>query len=272
MAIESQKDVELLKKRLTELARKSYERNMYVYTDFLGLAEQSILYGMERELQYAGVELRGSIELGANGDTDTTDMAERKIARFGTEEQCGYEEEFPIECLKISPVQKKFADELTHRDFLGSLMNLGMDRSKFGDLFVKDKEALVFCQESVADYLMDELRRVKHTDVICKRATEEEVAAITQVKPEEKVLQVSSERIDACIAKLYNMSRNDSLDLFRQGKVYVGGRLCENNSYMLKKEDAVTVRGYGKYIFSGITGETRKGKLCVTVAVFGTRV
>lgn len=268
MAIESQKDVELLKKRLNELARKSYERNMYVYTDFLGLAEQSILYGIERELQYAGVTLQGC----AYVNSDADDMTERKIARFGLAENCGYEENFPIVCLRIKPLQKKFADALTHRDFLGSLMNLGMDRSKLGDLFVKDKEALVFCQESVADYLMEELRRVKHTDVSCSVASEEEIALITQVKPEDALLQVSSERIDACIAKLYNISRNDSLELFRQGKVYVNGRLCENNSYMLKKEDAVTVRGYGKFLFQGITGETRKGKLCVTLAVYGTRV
>ena len=134
MAIESQKDSDLLKKRLAELARKAYERNMYVYTDFLGLAEQSLLHEMERELQYAGIQLQGMPEL-----ADDMDITERKIARFGREEQIGYTEPFPIATLWIRPPQEKFAQDLTHRDFLGSLMNLGVERNRRGDLFVQDK-------------------------------------------------------------------------------------------------------------------------------------
>ena len=94
MAIESQKDSDLLKKRLAELARKAYERNMYVYTDFLGLAEQSLLHEMERELQYAGIQLQGMPEL-----ADDMDITERKIARIGGEEQIGHTEPSPNEAL-----------------------------------------------------------------------------------------------------------------------------------------------------------------------------
>ncbi len=266
MAIESQKDSDLLKKRLAELARKAYERNMYVYTDFLGLAEQSLLHEMERELQYAGIQLQGMPEL-----ADDMDITERKIARFGREEQIGYTEPFPIAALWIRPPQKKFAQDLTHRDFLGSLMNLGVERNRLGDLFVQDKEAILFCQEGVADFLMEELTRVRHTDVLCSFAPEEIVSTISLAKPEERVLQVSSGRIDACISRLYNMSRNDSLELFKQGKVYVNGKLCESNSYLLKEKDAVTARGFGKFIFQGVTGQSKKGKLCVTVAVYGAK-
>ena len=266
MAIESQKDREMLKKRFTELARKAYERNMFVYSEFLGLAEQSLLHEMERELQYAGIELQGMVAL-----VSDMDITERKMVRFGREEQNGYTEPFPIVALWIRPLQKKFAEDLTHRDFLGSLMNLGIERNRMGDLFVQDKEAILFCQEDIADYLMQELTRVRHTEVLCTIATEEQIGAIGLTEPEEKVLQVSSARIDACISRLYNMSRNDSLELFKQGKVYINGKLCESNSYLLKERDAVTARGFGKFIFQGVTGQSRKGKLYVTVAVFGTK-
>ena len=70
------------------------------------------------------------------------------------------------------------------------------------------------------------------------------------------------------IAKVYNKSRNDCLELFRTGKVFVNGRLCENNSKLLKIGETVNARGYGKFIFAGEPRETRKGKLAVAVKVF----
>lgn len=258
MAVESQKDIENLKKRLQELASKAYERNCYVYTGFLGLAEQSVLFSMERDLSFAGMEVFGG-----------TELAERKIARFGKEENCGYSEPYPITALQIKPPMKKFAEDLSHRDFLGAIMNLGIERTTVGDIFVKDKEAVVFCQESIAEFLQDNLDKIRHTNVVCKPADEDILKELTEAKPTEMVLQVASERIDVCLAKLYNISRSESFELFRQGKIFVDGKLCENNSYLLKQDNAVTVRGYGKFIFRGVTGETRKKKLCVQVAVFG---
>ena len=81
-------------------------------------------------------------------------------------------------------------------------------------------------------------------------------------------VQVASERIDAVIAKVYNKSRNDVLELFRTGKVYVSGRLCESNSRMLKEQDIVNVRGFGKFEYLGVKNETRKGKLSIQAAVY----
>lgn len=45
--------------------------------------------------------------------------AERRAAVFGGERA-------PICCLEIAPAAPKFAEELTHRDYLGSLMGLGL--------------------------------------------------------------------------------------------------------------------------------------------------
>ncbi len=70
------------------------------------------------------------------------------------------------------------------------------------------------------------------------------------------------------LAKVYNMSREKSLELFRAGKVYVDGRLCENNSRLLKAGETVNARGYGKFALTGEPRETRKGKLAVSAAVY----
>ena len=88
-------------------------------------------------------------------------------------------------------------------------------------------------------------------------------------EPRTVSVTVASERIDAVVAKIYNISRNGSQDLFRSGKIFVNGILVENTAYQLKKDDAVTVRGYGKFLYYGQTGVSKKGKDRIEVGIFG---
>ena len=186
--------------------------------------------------------------------------------RFGSEAELGYEEPFAVTCIHIAPLMEKFADDFSHRDFLGALMNLGIERSTLGDIRVGHREAYLFCLESIAPFICDNLDQVKHTHVKCRIVTE--LKELPQEEPEAVTVQVASERIDAVIAKVYNKSRNDVLELFRTGKVYVSGRLCESNSRMLKEQDIVNVRGFGKFEYLGVKNETRKGKLSIQAAVY----
>ena len=86
-------------------------------------------------------------------------------------------------------------------------------------------------------------------------------------RSKEVSLSVSSVRIDSVVSKLYNIARSQSLDLFRAGRVYVNGRMTQNNSYALKEKDAVTVRGFGRFTYIGEQGETRKGKIRIGIAI-----
>lgn len=255
MAISSEKELQQLRSRLHDLARKSFQQNMFTFTGFLGLSEQDIFWQEEQELRYAGCELWG-------GDA----QCDRKILRFGSAAELGYEEPFAITCIHIAPLMEKFSDDFSHRDFLGALMNLGIERSTLGDIRVGHREAYLFCQESIAQYICDNLDQVKHTHVRCQIVTE--LKELPQEVPETVTVQVSSERIDGVIAKVYNRSRGDVLELFRTGKVYVGGRLCENNSRMLKQQEIVNVRGFGKFVYLGVKNETRKGKLSIQAEVY----
>ena len=255
MAFASDKEIQQQKSRLYDLARKSYEQNMYTFTGFLGLSEQDVFWQAEQELRYAGCRFFG-------GDSG----CDRLVLRFGSPEDFGYEEPFAIVCVHIAPLLEKFADDLTHRDFLGALMNLGIERSTLGDIRVGHKEAYLFCLESIAPFICENLTQVKHTNVRCRLV--EEAGQVPKEEPETLSVQVASARIDGVIAKVYNKSRNDVLELFRTGKVYVGGRLCENNSRVLKEEETVNVRGFGKFVYLGVKGETRKGKLSIQAAVY----
>lgn len=257
MALESAKEEQQLKNRIKDLADKSFRQNTYAFTGFLGLSEQDVFWKLAegKDLQFANWQLWGGYE-----------EAERKVVRFGSMEELGYEEEYPIVCVHIQPLLAKFADNLNHRDFLGALMNLGIERSTLGDIRVVEKEAYLYCLTSIADYICENLDKVKHTNVKCTIV--EEAADIPQEEPQEMEVLLPSMRLDACLAKVYKESRNAILDMFRTGKVYVNGKLCENNSKQLKEGDVVNLRGYGKFIFDGLQHETKKGRLNVKIRIY----
>ena len=249
---------ELLKKRFTELAKKCYQKNQYTFTGFLGLADAACFYELEKELSYVPYMFWGGYE-----------DAERVMLRFGSQELLGYEEEFPIVCLKVAPVSAKFSDALTHRDYLGALMNLGIERDRLGDILLAENAGWIFCVSSMADFIIENLTKIKHTSVVCELAKEEPNVAEKDVC--ELKLQVASDRIDGVVAKVYRLSRSEAAELFRQKKIFVGGRLCENSSRSLKSGDVVSVRGYGKFEFSGDVSVSKKGKLNILIRSYGKR-
>ena len=256
MALESQKEEQQLKNRIKDLADKSFKQNIYTFSGFLGLSEQDVFWKSESELRYVSYKLWGG-----------TDTSERKVLRFGSMDDLGYEEEYPIVCVCIQPTSPKFAEKLSHRDYLGALMNLGIERSTLGDIKTADKDAYLFCLDSIAEYICTNLDKVRHTTVKCSVITE--FFDLPEDVPEAREVLLPSLRLDVCLAKVYNQSRNDILEHFRAGKVYVNGRLCENNSKTLKEGDVINLRGCGKFIYTGVKYETKKGKICAEVQVYG---
>ncbi len=243
---------EFLSKRLVDLANQSYRNNIFTFTGFLSSAEQDTFYHMLPKIGQISYTLSGGV-----------DGCERQMLRFGSEEQLGYEEPFPICCVEIRPTAIKFAEALSHRDFLGALMNLGIERSTLGDIFISGKTGYVFCHEKVAEYMTANVDRIRHTTVTCRILQELPEAVAPTLKSEHLI--ISSERLDGIVAKMFHLSRSQSLVLFREKKVFVNGRCMENNSGICKEGDVVSVRGFGKFIYRGCVHETKKGNLSIAV-------
>lgn len=248
-------DIEILKKRFCELASKADNGSYFTFTDFLGLPEQSAFAEVKTKLGRCKYTVFG----GAEG-------AERVVIRFGDPEEIGYEADFPILCIKIEPLAKKFADKLTHRDFLGALLNLGIERSTLGDIVISDNVGYVFALDNMAEFIQNELSRVKRTDV--KAEIIDTLPDVDLYHTEPKRIQLSGERLDAIIAKVYSLSRDDAQSLFKKRLVYVNGKLCESVSYTPKENDKISARGYGRFVYRGYDGLSRKGKLNAIVDVY----
>ncbi len=246
------KSDDIIKKRFEELAERAYAENRFLFTDFLDMSQLACFYDMERDLSYAGTLISGG-----------SDGCERCMIRFGSPDSTGYDEAFPICILRISPLQKKFSEALTHRDFLGSLIGLGLERTKLGDIVVGDNEAYVFVSDSIVEYIIETLDKVKHTSVKVEKC--EEIPENLAPKLQEESLIVSSNRLDAIIAKVYNISRDTAVRCISEGKVSINGREMTGNAKGLKPGDIVSVRGKGKFIFESEGGTTRKDKLYISI-------
>ena len=245
------REEQILIKRFHDLANTAYHRGICTFSDFLNLNEISNLMSLKKELSFVTLSLYGGYT-----------QAERQIAVFAPDAFLPALEDYPISILKIQPLNKKFAQDLTHRDFLGAILNLGIDRCKIGDILVKESTAFVFVHTSMADFLIEQLCRIKHTSVKAEYCFEAD-----EIKPSFAHIEgsISSERVDAVMALAFQSSRTALSQLVAGEKVFVNGRLCFSNSQILKKGDIVSVRGYGKFIYQGFLSNTKKGRLFVAL-------
>ncbi len=246
-----------LKKRYLDIANRAYRENRYFNTKFLNEMEQDVLLQLEDELPIA-VSLWGG-----------NDIAERNIAVFGDANQFGYEFTMPVSLLHIVPAARKWADKLGHRDVLGAVMNLGIEREMVGDIYFKDNEAFLFCMSDLTEYIKNELSKIRHTIVRVEETPVSEALQWELAEGEEKHILVSSERLDAVVAAVYHLSRQESQSLIREKRVYVKGRCTENNSGLIKEESMISVRGKGRFFYSGVLRHTKKDRLMISVTVYG---
>lgn len=248
-------DDNLLQKRFLELAEKAYARGTYTFTNFLGLAEQDGFARVRRELSHVPHSAFGGC-----------DGCERVMVRFGDEDLCGYDQPFPIVCVKAEPLSKKFADKLTHRDILGALMNLGIDRAQLGDIILREDGAYLFCTETIAPFVCETLTRARHTDLTCAVTEQLPSGSLYTLEPRECL--VSSERADGVAAHVWRLSRTDLADRIRAGKLFVNGRQCVSGSLTLKPGDVVSLRGEGRFVYRGVQRATKSGKLSIAIEVY----
>ncbi|SDW01952.1 RNA-binding protein YlmH, contains S4-like domain [Lachnospiraceae bacterium KHCPX20] len=250
------KDDLFLKRHFMDVAMRLYERGIPIYTDFLDLHEQGILQSLLPSL-HVSVEFYGGFG-----------YAQRQVAVF-LQSDAFFEindSTYPISALTLKPKNPRFAENLSHRDYLGALMNLGIERELIGDILIQeDGSAIVFCINRAVDILSG-IHRIRHTEVI----VEETSLCHIDYEPKfrEVMLQLASNRIDALLSAAVHRSRKDVNTLLDQGKVFVNAKECYGHNHQLKENDFLSIRGIGKFEIASFLGETKKGKIKVLIRWF----
>lgn len=243
--------------KILDRAGQAQSRNIPAATDFLSPAQ---LTRARELLHLAGIPETGYTALGGY------EGAERRLLLFlpdWMEPEDGASQS-PIRCLRAS---FRAETPLTHRDFLGSLMGLGIVREKVGDILVGPDSADLMVLDTVADFLLrswDSAGRAR----LSVSAIEPENLHIPQVQCREVRDTVSSLRLDAVASSGFRMARGKAAALIESGRVQVNWRECTKPDKLLAEGDTVSARGLGKFVLSEVGGVTKKGRTSIVLRVY----
>ena len=258
MQIQDAQD-KVLYAHLEDLSSRAANQGWALSSDFLDEREQSLLSRMEGRL-LACLFMEG-------GDEN----AERKIAVFYPEwmqEEIRETARDMLRVLRIEPADSRFMDKnLSHRDFLGALMGLGVKREKLGDLRIQDGICYAVVKEEIADFLKENLTSVGKAIVNCT------VLETSPLPPAAQgmfsVISVSSMRLDSMIGRGFSLSRSDAVKWIRAGHVFKNGSPVMDPDKTVSSGDKLTLRGKGRLVIHEEKGTSRSGRLQVLVERFG---
>lgn len=243
----------LLFAKALDQAYSCMKRQEPAFTDFMDRAKCGRF--MER-LRNAGA-FRAAVFGG-------TEDCERLMMGFCVPGEELLPEMFPIRAIRIRRKNRKFGQAgLSHRDYLGSLLGLGIDRGKLGDILVSEEEAVCFAAEEITPYICAALEQVSKTAVVAEEC-EMDGAAFAK-KTEKKRITVASMRLDAVAGEVFHLSRAKTQGLIGAEKAAVNWAAVTSASCLLKEGDMVSLRGFGRFRVGEAGGRTKKDKLVLEI-------
>ena len=163
----------------------------------------------------------------------------------------------------VCPIQVKGSGfrELTHRDYLGSVLGLGLERDAIGDILIPDAHSAILLTDTrVGDFLTTALEKVATDTVKVSRLPEgTPLQGTRRLQPITDT--VASERLDCVVAALCNLSREKAQMTVRSGIVELDYEICEACDTTVEAPAVISVRGYGKFVVHSFDGTTRKGRI-----------
>ena len=263
-------DIEFWKGRMTELSLRAKTRRLVTCTKFLSVSEQNeALKSLHISFSETYSYLYHDVTFFAEGGYDEAD---RRCFFFlpPQEKEDEVRERIRhgegISCLHFYPKNKRYAESLTHRDVLGSLMNLGFERENFGDILFDGDDIYVMVILNTAKEILENVTSIRHTAVSGEILASKDCKA----KPhfEEVQIVIASPRIDCILAEVYSLSREDAQTLIREGHVFLNGGDCLSPSKEIMPNTRISVQGKGKFYFLGVGKATKKGRWIANIKRF----
>ena len=241
----------ILAKALDEFERCRREKRI-CHTDFLDMRMQGLL---EKELKYSGADWF------FDGGYDTS---ERRMAVFLPEwaEKKDFYEDDPMEILRVT--HKEGGKALTHRDYLGSILGLGISRAKIGDIIVCSKGADIIIDRELEEFLLTSYFKAGRTELSLSAVPITEID-LSEIKTELINDTLASLRLDAFLAAAYRCARSKAQEAIKQGLVFVNNAECLKPDREISEGDVVVLRGRGKCVLEEVGGTSKKDRIFITV-------
>ena len=241
--------------KVLDKAEQASGRNIPAVTDFLSPQQRAQALDL---LHLAGISESAYVLQGGY------EGAERQVLQFLPDWMEPENAEAPIRCLRAVFREE---EKLSHRDFLGSLMGMGIVREKVGDILVAPGSADLLVLEGVADFLLQSWTSAGRTSLRVSAIGLENLH-IPAIQRKEVRHPVSSLRLDAVAASGFRLARGKAAALIESGKVQLNWRECVKPDKLLEAGDVVSARGFGKFELGEVGGLTRKGRVSIVLRVY----
>lgn len=241
----------ILSAKICDLISLSERRCCPCFSDFLNLHEIHVAVKTADSNAFSRYCLFGGFE-----------QAERKMfcafPDYMEEEDCTGQ--FPIAMLTFI-YKKEFS--LSHSDFLGALMALGIKRSCLGDIVVESGHTVVFAKKEMAEYICGNMNKVGRVGVTVNEGINTDFSPVKRFS--DISVTVSSMRLDCIVSALTGLSREKSSAMILSGNVFIDNTEILKQNFAVKAGDTVTIRRKGKFIVDSVNGSTKKGRIKISV-------
>ena len=234
--------------RMCDKADKAVLSGINMYTRFMAPRELNMI--IQRFGKFADVEAFGGY-----------DNAERALVRFYDSSFCYEDVNWPISVLKIT---SSGGMVFGHRDYMGSLLGLGIKREMLGDIVICSDCAVVFCHSDIEDFILLNFTKVGRTTIRCELCNTDELE-LPQRAFKDKSITVSSLRLDCVVSAATNLSRSSATEAVRRGAVTHNYEEAQSASKIVTNGDVISVRGFGKFVVECSGELTKKGRYHATI-------
>ena len=237
---------QMLMRRVEELCKQVQYGHRPRNTDFLSDRQQQLA---QAAMNRCGSDCRILWDGGYDG-------AERKMLTLLPE---GMEYQQPFCGLRLCPITSNA--HLQHRDCLGAILGLGLDRKSIGDILLQeDGSSVVFCTFPAADLITQELAQIGKETVTVEPYEQLQTLALQATL---QTATVASLRVDAVLAAMLHTSREKAVQLIRAGKLEINHLPVTAAHMQVYEQDVFTVRGVGRFRLEQIGGKSRKDRIFI---------
>ncbi len=230
------------------LCEKKHETS---FTDFLDPYRANIYVSAIKTIKNLGLNI--AVFGGMQG-------SERLVIGFSPDYIELANDDFPIDVIKIT-YDTRFSSGPSHRDLLGSILGLGIQRSKIGDIIIEGSVSYVFVYNDISEYIITNLEKAGRTKMRADKYTGP--IQIQDFNEKESVMTVSSLRIDTMISHIFKLSRSKAAEYIIAEKVFINWQPVLSLSKNVAVGDVITLRGQGRARIVDIPGRSKKDKIIV---------
>lgn len=246
---DTEKEIKFFRSSIADLLRKHNDTGITLYTQFL----------TEYEISLVSSLLKNKCVYSSWGGYC---FSERRIISLGNSDIS----DFPVSCIEVSNNERSVS--LTHRNILGSLMSVGIERNVTGDILIKnDHLAYIFCLNRMVKFICENLSKISRDDCFLK-VVDIDSSELPEQRFETVIVSVSSLRIDCFISAVTGVSRTRAKEMFSHNLVFLNSCLIHDSERNIQESDIISIRGYGRFIINSYIRTNRKGKLQFEIRKF----